>query len=234
MLHYFSGHRCAAVTDEAIPQLDGIGVLLEDQCKHLVRLVDDLLEVSRITRGQITLRCESMDLAQAVRQAVDSARAGIDAHGHQLHIALPDRPLMVDGDHSRLVQVFSNLIGNAVKFTDDGGRIEVSAAASQSDGVDEAVVIIRDTGRGIEPEAMDRLFNMFFQAQTTIDRAAGGMGIGLSLVKTLVEMHGGRVEARSEGAGRGSQFIVRLPRDVASSAPDGVAPRPTRPFLGSN
>lgn len=206
---------------EPIPKLDGIGALLENQCKHMMRLIDDLLEVSRITRGKITLRREAVDVAEAVRQAVESCRAALDAHRHHLHIVLPEGPLVVEGDRSRLMQVFSNLIGNAAKFTDDGGRIEVSVAAGLSDGVDEAVVIIRDNGQGIEPEVMHRLFDLFFQADTTLDRAAGGMGIGLSLAKTLVEMHGGRVEARSEGCGRGSEFTVTLPRDggITDSAP---------------
>jgi Histidine kinase-, DNA gyrase B-, and HSP90-like ATPase len=193
------------------------------QVDHLVRLVDDLLEVSRITHGRIELKKERVALAAVVGHAVDMSRDLVDANELQLRVALPGDPLLLDGDPVRLAQVFSNLLNNAAKFTDRGGRIEVTAARAGS----EAIVSVTDTGAGIPKDMLPRVFDLFAQGDCTLVRTQGGLGIGLALVRGLVELHGGKVEAASEGEGRGSRFIVRLPLSV--SAEPNVAPQgPTR------
>jgi signal transduction histidine kinase/CheY-like chemotaxis protein len=193
------------------------------QVDHLVRLVDDLLEVSRITHGRIELKKERVALAAVVGHAVDMSRDLVDANELQLRVALPGDPLLLDGDPVRLAQVFSNLLNNAAKFTDRGGRIEVTAARAGS----EAIVNVTDTGAGIPKDMLPRVFDLFAQGDCTLVRTQGGLGIGLALVRGLVELHGGKVEAASEGEGRGSRFIVRLPLSV--SAEPNVAPQgPTR------
>jgi CheY-like chemotaxis protein/two-component sensor histidine kinase len=173
----------------------------------MVRLVDDLLEVSRITRGKIELRKEHVALAGVLRAAVEASRPLIDACGHTLEVGLPDEPLVVDGDHVRLAQVFANLLNNSAKYTDRGGRIRVGARREAG----EAVVSVSDNGIGITSDLLPRVFDLFTQGGRAGERAQGGLGIGLTLVRMLVGMHGGRVEARSAGPGRGSEFIVRLP-----------------------
>jgi signal transduction histidine kinase len=188
------------------------------QLNHLVRLVDDLLELSRITRGQIELRRERIELAAIVRSAVETSAPFVEAARHQLAIALPTEPLFIDADPVRMVQVISNLLNNAVKYTDDGGQIWISSRAI--DG--QAVISVRDTGIGIAPKMQSRIFEMFAQVDRSAGRSYGGLGIGLTLVKSLVEMHGGSVEVKSKGEGQGSEFVVRLPlaaQDAASSAP---------------
>jgi signal transduction histidine kinase/CheY-like chemotaxis protein len=181
--------------------------MMDRQVDHMVRLVDDLMEVSRITRGKIELRKEMVDLAEVVAAAVETSRPLIDAARHQLTIELPPEALPVEADPVRLAQVFSNLLNNAVRYTDPGGRIGI--AAKRDDG--SAVVIVSDTGIGIAAEALPRVFDMFVQANARDSRAQSGLGIGLTLVRSLVEMHGGSVAARSAGAGLGSEFLVRLP-----------------------
>jgi PAS domain S-box-containing protein len=195
--------------------------MVERQVKHLVRLVDDLLEVSRITRGKIELRKEPVDLAAVVAQAVETSQPLIRANGHELTVSLPPEPLPLEADPVRLCQVFANLLNNAAKYTPPGGRIEV-AAERQGDGV---AVAVRDTGEGIPAEMLPRVFDLFTQVDRSIDRAQGGLGIGLSLVHRLVTMHGGTVTARSEGPGQGSEFSVHLPLA-------GAAPRASRPGGG--
>lgn len=182
--------------------------MIERQVQHLTRLVDDLLDVARITRGRITLVREPVRLADLLSVALETEQPLFDQNQHTLAVALPTQPLVVEGDKVRLVQVFANLLDNAAKYTPRGGRIEVSA---QREGR-EAVVRVRDTGIGIPREALPRLFDMFVQ----IDHPAGlggssGLGLGLSLSRRLVEMHGGRIEAMSPGPGRGSEFSVHLP-----------------------
>ena len=188
------------------------------QLVQMVRLIDDLLDVSRITRGKLKLRKERVELAWAVRDAVDIARPLIDAAGHALEILLPDDPLYLDADPVRLAQVLSNLLNNAAKYTERGGRIWLTA--QRSDG--EVCLSVRDTGIGIPADALPSIFDMFTQIDYSLERAHGGLGIGLTLAKRLIEMHGGSIEARSAGAGEGSEFIVRLP--VVTSAP--VTPPP--------
>lgn len=181
--------------------------LIERQTRHLVRLVDDLLEVSRITRGQIELRKENLAADVVVRQALECCRPLIDKKRHRLITRLPAEPLWIFGDPVRLVQIMSNLVNNAAKYTPPGGVIEVEAARQG----DEAIFCVRDNGMGVAPKMLPRLFELFMQIDAGAAHSEGGLGIGLALVRKLVEMHGGRVEARSEGIGRGSEFRVHLP-----------------------
>lgn len=180
--------------------------MMDRQVNHMVRLVDDLMEVSRITRGKIELKRELVELAAVVRSAVETSRPLIDAAGHQLAIALPPDPLIVDGDFVRLAQVLSNLLNNAAKYTNDGGQIWLTV---RKDGR-QAVISVRDSGIGIPTDKLGAVFEMFTQIRRMESRSSGGLGIGLSLVRSLVEMHGGEVEARSSGPGLGSEFVVRL------------------------
>lgn len=181
--------------------------MMERQVNHMVRLVDDLLEVSRITRGKIELRKERVALKAVVDSAVETSGPLIEAAGHQLTISLPAEPLALDADPVRLAQVIANLLNNSAKYTEDGGQIWLTARREGS----EAVVSVRDSGLGIPTEMLPHIFEMFAQVDPTLKRAGGGLGIGLTLARSLVEMHGGRVEARSEGPGRGSEFTLRLP-----------------------
>jgi PAS domain S-box-containing protein len=181
--------------------------IMDRQVGHLVRLVDDLMEVSRITLGKLELRTEPVDLQDLVRSAVETCRPFIDAARHQLDISLPPEPIILDGDPVRLSQVLANLLNNAAKYTDEGGQIRLAVERKGS----SAVISIRDTGMGIAAEMLPRIFDPFIQVDQNPDRAAGGLGIGLTLVRTLVSMHGGTSEARSDGPGRGSEFVVRLP-----------------------
>jgi signal transduction histidine kinase len=209
----------------ADPQLTWARDLVGRQLGHLGRLVDDLLDVSRITRGAITLAREPVMVATVLARAVETVQPMIAGHTHELVIELHDQALEVEGDLTRLTQALGNLLNNAVKYTEAGGRIKVSAAR-----VGEMVEIrVKDSGLGISPELLPRLFNLFTQADATTHRAQGGLGIGLALVRKLVEMHGGSVAAHSAGANRGSEFVVRLPligqnarcRGAGASVPAG-------------
>ncbi|HEY2156262.1 MAG TPA: response regulator [Isosphaeraceae bacterium] len=200
------------------------------QTKQLSRLIDDLLDVSRITQGKIQLRKEPLDLAAAVARAVESVRPQVDASRHALEVDVGPGPLPVEADPSRIEQVLGNLLTNAAKYTPDGGRIRLSARREGG----EVVVEVEDSGVGIDPEMLPRIFDAFTQVEQTIDRSQGGLGIGLTLVRRLVEMHGGSVAARSGGPGRGSTFTVRLPAADGTAAPragrEGPASRdPSRP-----
>jgi len=185
--------------------------IMERQLSHLVRLVDDLMELSRITRGNFELRKEPVRLDGALRSAIEACEPLIRAGRHRLNLALPADPVVLDADPVRLAQVFGNLINNAAKYSDPGGMISVSAGV---EGL-EAVVSVADTGDGITPASLPLLFKMFFRGSQSAHRNQSGLGIGLPLVRRLVEMHGGRVEAESEGPGRGSRFTVRLPLNPA-------------------
>ena len=180
--------------------------MMERQLGQMVRLIDDLLDLSRITNGKIELRREQIELAAAVQDAVDTSRPLIEAAGHQLTVSLPPRPVFVYADRTRLAQVFANLLNNSAKYTERGGHIWLTVERQGSD----VVVMVKDTGVGIAPDMLAQVFEMFTQADRSLDRSQGGLGIGLSLVRRLVEMHGGRVEAHSEGLGKGSEFVVRL------------------------
>jgi two-component system CheB/CheR fusion protein len=199
--------------------------MVERQVKHLARLVDDLLDVSRISQGSIRLRKEPVDLGTVVERAVEATRSLIDARGHQLVLDLPTDPVRLEADPTRLEQVLANLLNNAAKYTMPGGHIEVSAAQEGGD----AVVRVRDNGIGVPPDVLDRVFEPFVQSEGSLARSEGGLGIGLTLVRSLVEMHGGRVEAHSPGLGQGSEFVVRLPARVAVEKP-ATLPEPDAPF----
>ena len=190
------------------------------QTDQLTRLVDDLLDVERITHGKIRLRKEPVELAGMIERGVETTRSLIASRGHRLVLSLPGEPIVLEADASRLEQAVTNLLNNAAKYTDPGGEITVSVEGRP----EEAVVRIRDTGIGIAPEMLPHVFDMFTQAERTLDRAEGGMGVGLTLSRRLVELHGGRIEARSEGLGKGAEFIVRLP--VPAQTTDAAVARP--------
>jgi signal transduction histidine kinase len=196
--------------------------MIEGQVQHLVRLVDDLLDVSRVMRGKITLHRERVELATVVARAVETAQPLIEAQGHDLRISVPPESLAVEADPVRLAQVLGNLLTNAAKYTERGGRIWLTA---QRQG-NEAVLRVRDTGIGLEPEMLPRIFDLFVQVDHTATRSQGGLGIGLTLVKNLVEMHQGSVEAHSPGLGQGSEFVVRLP--LSAQALEAVKPQDDR------
>jgi len=181
--------------------------MMERQMHQLVRLVDDLLDVSRIIRGNIELRKESVDLAAAVSRAVETAHPVIEVHGHELNVSLPDHPVFVEADLIRLAQVLANLLTNAAKYSDTAGKIWLSVERENGD----AVVRVRDTGIGIAPEFLPHIFDVFVQGDRSLARSQGGLGIGLTLVRRLVEMHGGTVAVSSAGLGYGSEFVIRLP-----------------------
>jgi signal transduction histidine kinase/ActR/RegA family two-component response regulator len=193
--------------------------VVDRQVQHMALLLDDLLDVSRITRGKLELRTRRMAMKTAIDAAIETARPLIDARGHTLHVDLPAEPLCVDADPLRLAQVIGNLLSNAAKYTPPGGTLGIRARAESG----TVVLEVSDSGLGIEGEALARVFDMFTQLHTT--HGQGGLGIGLALVKGLVALHGGAVEARSEGAGRGSTFVVRLPH---APSPEAPAPEPER------
>jgi CheY-like chemotaxis protein/two-component sensor histidine kinase len=181
--------------------------MADRQVKQLVRLVDDLLDASRITQGKITLQKEPVVLADVVTRALETVRPSVDSHSHTLTVSLPEAAVRLEADAARLAQVLANLLGNAVKYTPRGGSISLTAERVH-DGV---VIRVRDTGAGLPAELLPHIFDLFVQGDASPDRARGGLGIGLTVVRQLVEMHGGRVEARSPGLGRGSEFLIRLP-----------------------
>ncbi len=181
--------------------------MMERQLSHLTRLLDDLLDVSRITRGKIALHAERIDLRHAIQAAVETSRPLIEEMRHAFTASLPDEPLWVDADPVRLAQVLSNLLSNAAKYTPEGGRIALKAERRG----DDIEVCVSDNGFGIPRERLESIFDMFTQLESPVARPAGGLGIGLSLAKGLVLLHRGAIEARSEGPGRGSEFRVRLP-----------------------
>ena len=195
------------------PLLDRIAQMMERQVNQMVRLVDDLMEVSRITRGEIELRREAVEVNTILAAAVETSRPLLQTAEINLQLSLPNEPLALDGDPVRLAQIFSNVLNNAAKYSFTGGTVWLSAAEAG----DWVVVSVRDTGTGIPPEMLPRVFDMFTQIDRDVGRAKGGLGIGLTLVKTLVEMHGGTVDARSQGLGSGSEFVIRLPRDPRRS-----------------
>lgn len=216
---------------EALPDdaaLSGAHAMIERQVRQLVHLVDDLLDVSRVSRGRIVLKKAPVRLADVVQQALETTRTLIDTRGHSLHLHLPadHDDVVVDGDFIRLTQVVSNLMNNAVKYTDRGGRIDIALARGGHAVEPLAEIRVRDNGRGIDPHVLGNVFDLFYQADNSLDRAEGGLGIGLSLVKRIVEKHGGRVTAHSAGRGRGSEFVVRLPR-IDATPHDAVRPHGT-------
>ncbi len=195
-----------------MPQVDSNTIeqttaMMERQVFHLVRLVDDLLDVSRIITGKLNFKKEAVELASVIVRAVEEAQPVIDARGHELMLSLPARPIIVDADVLRLSQIFSNLLTNAAKYSDKPSQIWLSVERQEED----VVVRVKDTGIGIAPEVLPKIFSLFVQADHSLARSQGGLGIGLTVVKRLVEMHHGTVTAKSSGLGQGSEFVVRLP-----------------------
>ena len=194
-------------------QMDPPGIqrasdIIARQADHMTALVNDLLDVSRVTRGQVTLTREPLDMSAIVGEAVEQVRPLIDTRHHTLQVETAPESLCVEGDRTRLIQVLSNILNNAAKYTPPGGRIVLRAGVE----ADCVTIAVRDNGQGIDPPVLPYIFDLFIQAERTPDRSQGGLGLGLALVKSLVALHGGRVEARSEGPGTGSEFVVHLPR----------------------
>jgi PAS domain S-box-containing protein len=207
----------------ASPGASELPAMIGRQIRHLSRLVDDLLDVSRFNRGRIELRKETIDLRRAVEGAVETARPLIEQRRHALDVALPAEPLWIEADLTRIEQVLANLLHNAAKFTEPDGAISLSV---QPEGA-EVLVRVRDTGAGISADLLPRVFDLFVQEERSLARSQGGLGIGLTLVRTLVERHGGTIEAASGGPGRGSEFRIRLPR-LSAPRQKPLPPRPPR------
>jgi CheY-like chemotaxis protein len=199
--------------------------VIERQVRQMTRLVDDLLDVARITRGKIALRREHVVLATIVHGAVEAARPFIEASGHQLAVSLPAAPIWLDADPTRLTQVLLNLLNNAAKYTPHGGRIALEASVQAG----EAALVVRDSGIGIPAEYLPGLFEMFSQVEPALERSQGGLGIGLALARGLVELHGGAISARSQGAGMGSEFTLRLPIAMAPVESAAASADPAAP-----
>ncbi len=212
--------------------LDQARTMMERQVQQLIRLVDDLLDVSRITRNKLELRKEWVELSAVVKSAVETSRPLIDAAQHQLTITLPAEPVLLDADPVRLAQAFSNLLNNAAKYSDRGGCIWLTAelASREQQPSGEVVVRVRDTGIGIPADKQKDIFDMFIQVDRSLERSQGGLGIGLTLVQRLIQMHGGSIEVHSEGPGKGSEFIVRLPVVAVSKLPSVPEPPDSLPM----
>lgn len=196
--------------------------VISRQARHMSGLINDLLDVSRVTRGLIVLEQDTLDLCRVLAEAVEQARPLVDARRHRLVLHLPDEPVVVNGDHKRLVQVASNVLNNAAKYTPEGGNIVLRLAVQG----ESAVIAITDDGVGMSPDLVKRAFDLFAQAQRTSDRSQGGLGLGLALVRSLVELHRGTVSARSAGPGCGSAFTIRLPRIVHARVLEQPGRRP--------
>jgi PAS domain S-box-containing protein len=206
------------------PELEWARTVIERQTQHLIRLVDDLLDASRIVRGKIVLKKSTVEISELVQHAVDTSQPLIRSRRHHLHVTLPPGSLTIEGDLTRLEQALANLLNNAAKYTDEGGQIWLDVSTDTPD----IMLQVRDTGPGIAPTLLPHVFDLFTQAERPLDRAQGGLGVGLTLVKILIEMHGGTVEARNAAIGHGAEFIIRLPAQTArpaksTSARAGVA-----------
>ena len=191
--------------------------VLERQVRHMSRLIEDLLDVSRVMRGAIQLRKEPSELSKLIDHAIEVTRSFIETRRHQLTITLPEEPITLNVDPIRIEQVVTNLLHNAAKYTPEGGQINLSVARENG----QAVIRVRDNGIGIAPEHIHEIFELFMQVDNSLERSLGGLGIGLTLVKSLTELHAGSVEAQSDGLGEGSEFTVRLP---ALPVPDRARP----------
>jgi len=203
-------------------QLQWARDVIDRQVRQLARLVDDLLDVSRISRGKIPLKLAAVELTEIIERAVESSRPVLEARRHELAVVLPRDKVWLEADATRLAQVLANLLNNAGKYTEQGGQIRLMAERQG----EEVVVRVSDNGMGIAPHMLPRVFDLFAQADHTLDRSEGGLGIGLTLVKCLVKLHGGSVEAISAGLGKGSEFVVRLPvpRAVTGHSVNGTPP----------
>jgi PAS domain S-box-containing protein len=206
---------------ERDPEVRRVTEIVERQSRHLSRLLDDLLDTARLAREKIELRKTSTTLQSVVTEALETTRELIDARGHTVVLSLPEAPLCLDADPMRLAQVVANLLNNAAKYTPPGGRIVVSGKADGG----EAVVRVRDSGIGIPPETLTRIFDLFAQGDRTLSRSEGGLGIGLTLARMLAELHGGTLTAASDGAGHGSEFVMRVPLGAPTVIEPGPATR---------
>jgi two-component system, sensor histidine kinase len=202
------------------PQLASLQTIISRQVGHMARLLDDLLDAARINNGKITLTIEPILLSYVIEETMETVQPRINERGQRITVDLPPEPLVIDGDGVRLMQVFANLIGNASKYTQDRGEITVRAALTG----DDVTVTIEDNGGGIAPEVLPHIFELFTQGPRSLARSEGGLGIGLNVVRNLVERHGGTVEGKSRGTGTGSTFIVRLP--VSKKAEKRAPPEP--------
>ena len=196
--------RMAGNDREAVEQST---TMMVRQLQHLVRLVDDLLDVSRISRGKIQLRKERLALAAVIGSALETCEPVVRQQDDELTVTLPDEPVYVDADKTRLAQAVCNLVSNAVKYSERGSRIWLTVRRDR----DQAILSVKDAGIGIPAAMLPKVFDLFTQVDRTLEKSQGGLGVGLTIVKRLVEMHGGTVEAKSEGYGLGSEFIIRLP-----------------------
>jgi CheY-like chemotaxis protein len=194
--------------------------IISRQVRHVLRLVDDLLDISRITRGQVLLQKERIEIARPIASAIETASPLIEQRSQKLTVSVPADGLPVVGDPGRLSQAVANLLTNASKYTGPGGSIAIVAAREDRD----VCIRVRDSGIGIEPEMLPKVFDLFVQAKRSIDRSQGGLGIGLAIVRNLVELNGGSVSAHSEGTGCGSEFVIRLPLDSAAASLANEAP----------
>jgi signal transduction histidine kinase len=202
--------RLAAERPGAHIDTGQIRLMMQRQVDHLVRLIDDLLEVSRINTGKIELRRVQVGIAEVIRDAIEASRPHVAAAKHELSVVFPDSPIVIEVDLARLTQVLTNLLNNAAKFTAPGGQIALSASLDQH----WVRIVVRDTGIGISAEMLPRVFDMFAQVPSHVERSQGGLGVGLSLARALTELHGGTIEAFSAGPGKGSEFVVTLPESV--------------------
>ena len=198
--------------------------IIERQVRHLVSLVSDLLDVSRVSQGKLALNKRPMEISDIVFRAIEMASPLVEQRGHRLTVKVPETALLVDADETRLAQVICNILNNAAKYTPAGGRIDVTAAQEGPD----VVLRIKDSGIGLRPEVLSRIFDLFVQEERGLDRSRGGLGIGLSIARGLVELHGGTITARSDGEGKGSEFVIRLPLAGAVGTMD-ERPRPADP-----
>lgn len=218
--------RLGAGGEEVLGSLDMIG----RQSKHMQRLLDDLLDVARVTQGKIHLRKAIVELRRLVGDVVAQHREALDQRRLTLATKVGERPLWVHGDAARIVQILDNLLTNAIKYTPEGGHVEIEAG----DANGQVIIRVRDDGAGIDDQTRARIFELFVQADTTLDRSQGGLGVGLTLVHQLVELHGGAIEVHSEGLGQGSEFVVRFPQveGPQEEASDGEATQPAAKAAG--
>ena len=208
------------MTERLTPEIEHSIEIIERQTRVMHRLIDDLLDVSRVGAGKVKIQKREVELREVIDRALESAGPAVQERRHRLEVLLPSKPIVIEADAERIVQVFVNLIVNAAKYTPEGGRIWIKATVEG----DEAVVSVEDTGIGITPEMLPRIFDLFTQVESSQPHAQGGLGIGLSLVKSLVTLHGGSVQVRSDGPGKGSEFSVRLP--LTGTPPEARAPSP--------
>jgi signal transduction histidine kinase len=201
--------------------------VIDRQVQHMSLLLDDLLDISRVTRGTLALRMQATELSSVIDNAVETARPTIDGKRHTLSVEVPSQPIQFTADPLRVAQVLSNLLTNAAKYTDPEGQIRVTARIE----ADQVVICVADSGIGISAAALPRVFNMFSQVHSNTDRSEGGLGIGLALAQGLIELHGGGIEARSAGLGCGSEFTVRLPRRPVKDAPKATSNSSARPLV---